>query len=74
MKKIFFLALLSSAILLSTTACVTVKHDNGKHKGWTKNPNNPHHPNTTNPGHTKKQVSKAPAPAGKPQSKGAVKK
>lgn len=29
------------------------KKDNGLHKGWYKNPNNPHHPNTTNPGHTK---------------------
>lgn len=25
----------------------------GYKKGWTKNPNNPHHPRTTNPGHTK---------------------
>ncbi|GAB3821869.1 hypothetical protein GCM10028895_24900 [Pontibacter rugosus] len=30
-------------------------HDNGQHKGWYKNPNNPHHPRTTNPGHTKKK-------------------
>ncbi|WP_439880292.1 hypothetical protein ACSX1A_14140 [Pontibacter sp. MBLB2868] len=29
------------------------RHDNGLHKGWYKNPNNPHHPHTTNPGHTK---------------------
>ncbi len=29
------------------------KKDNGLHKGWYKNPNNPHHPYTTNPGHTK---------------------
>lgn len=28
-------------------------HDNGLHKGWYKNSNNPHHPRTTNPGHTK---------------------
>ena len=27
--------------------------DNGLHKGWYKNPNNPHHPRTTNLGHTK---------------------
>lgn len=33
------------------------RHDNGLHKGWYKNPNNPHHPNTTNPGHTKKKGS-----------------
>ncbi|CAM3531235.1 hypothetical protein POKO110462_07500 [Pontibacter korlensis] len=29
------------------------RKDNGLHKGWYKNPNNPHHPRTTNPGHTK---------------------
>ena len=29
------------------------KKDNGLHKGWYKNTNNPHHPRTTNPGHTK---------------------
>lgn len=34
------------------------KKDNGLHKGWTKNTNNPHHPNTTNPGHTKHKASK----------------
>jgi hypothetical protein len=28
-------------------------HTKGLPKGWTKNTNNPHHPNTTNPGHTK---------------------
>lgn len=28
-------------------------HHTGHKKGWTKNPNNPHHPRTTNPGHTK---------------------
>ena len=31
------------------------RKDNGLHKGWYKNPNNPHHPNTTNPGHTKQK-------------------
>ncbi|MFD2248352.1 hypothetical protein [Pontibacter ruber] len=31
----------------------TGRKDNGLHKGWYKNPNNPHHPRTTNPGHTK---------------------
>ena len=37
------------------------RKDNGLHKGWYKNPNNPHHPNTTNPGHAKKKGK----PAGK---------
>ncbi|MBC5775555.1 hypothetical protein H8S95_15870 [Pontibacter sp. KCTC 32443] len=36
-----------------TTGASTTRKDNGLHKGWYKNPNNPHHPNTTNPGHTK---------------------
>lgn len=31
--------------------------DSGKHKGWYKNPNNPHHPNSTNPGKAKRQAS-----------------
>jgi hypothetical protein len=39
-----------------------VKSDNGKHKGWFKNSNNPHHPLTTNPGHTKTKVVKAKSP------------
>jgi hypothetical protein len=34
------------------------KKDNGLHKGWYKNTNNPHHPRTTNPGHTKNKGSK----------------
>ncbi|MBC5993701.1 hypothetical protein [Pontibacter cellulosilyticus] len=42
------------------------KKDNGLHKGWYKNPNNPHHPSTTNPGHTKQK--------GKPTGKGNGKK
>lgn len=37
---------------------VISKKDNGLHKGWYKNPNNPHHPRTTNPGHTKHHGSK----------------
>ncbi|MFI5203576.1 MAG: hypothetical protein ACHQF2_03680 [Flavobacteriales bacterium] len=36
------------------------KHDNGKHKGWFKNPNNPHHPNSTNPGKSKGKSSETP--------------
>ncbi|MCP2043410.1 hypothetical protein [Pontibacter sp. HSC-36F09] len=30
----------------------------GYKKGWTKNTNNPHHPRTTNPGHTKHKQGK----------------
>jgi hypothetical protein len=32
---------------------VSDTRDNGKHKGWFKNPNNPHNPHTTNPGQKK---------------------
>jgi hypothetical protein len=39
-------------VVISKSKSATRK-DNGLHKGWYKNPNNPHHPRTTNPGHTK---------------------
>jgi hypothetical protein len=40
------------AILFSMSSCLVLVHekDNGKHKGWNKNSNNPHHSNSTNPG------------------------
>jgi hypothetical protein len=46
-------------IIVSVSSCVAVvstdaPHDNGKHKGWYKNRNNPHNPNSTNPGRGKK--------------------
>lgn len=41
-------------LLMSQTSCLVFhRKDNGNHKGWFKNSNNPHHPQTTNPGHTK---------------------
>ncbi|MFA5819022.1 MAG: hypothetical protein WC854_07060 [Bacteroidales bacterium] len=46
--------LLCLVLLFGATSCVVlVKKDNGRHKGWYKNPNNPHHPYSTNPGKTK---------------------
>jgi hypothetical protein len=39
--------------LFSTSSCLIIKSDNGKHKGWFKNSNNPHNPRTTNPGKAK---------------------
>jgi hypothetical protein len=41
-----------TVILFNLTSCLvlTPASNNGKHKGWYKNPNNPHHPNSTNPG------------------------
>ncbi|WP_219876384.1 hypothetical protein [Pontibacter aydingkolensis] len=50
------------------------RKDNGLHKGWTKNPNNPHHPNTTNPGHTKQKGKSAVNNNGKPGGKNGKKK
>lgn len=52
--KIIAASILFTVSSLSYTSCVVVhehRHDNGKHKGWYKNSNNPHHPNSTNPGH-----------------------
>ncbi|MEJ8803115.1 hypothetical protein [Pontibacter sp. H249] len=44
--------------------------DNGLHKGWYKNTNNPHHPRTTNPGHTKQKAKSGGKPHGKGNSHG----
>ena len=57
-KSIF--ALFFVAIILNSLSSCIVLHphrnsgNNGKHKGWYKNSNNPHNPNTTNPGHSGK--------------------
>ena len=46
--------LLCLVLLFGVTSCVVlVKKDNGRHKGWFKNPNNPHNPYSTNPGKSK---------------------
>lgn len=46
--------------LFSCAVVVVEKKDNGKHRGWTKNTNNPHHPHSTNPGkgHSSKNPGK----------------
>lgn len=50
---------LCTGLLFSTTSCaVMVQKDNGKHKGWYKNSNNPHHPYSTNPGKAKGKYKK----------------
>lgn len=61
MKK--FRTILSIALcmifLVGTTSCAVrvqeghVHRDQGNHRGWYKNSNNPHHPQSTNPGHEK---------------------
>jgi ABC-type oligopeptide transport system substrate-binding subunit len=45
--------LLSVSLLIGANSCTTYVFKKDSKPGWHKNPNNPHHPNTTNPGHTK---------------------
>ncbi len=53
-----FALFLVFALLLGSTSCIVFhprsapRTDNGGHRGWYKNRNNPHNPNTTNPGHS----------------------
>ena len=54
MKRLFAL-LVIIGFSLSLDSCKIVSTGNqGKHKGWFKNTNNPHNPNSTNPGQKKK--------------------
>jgi len=49
--RIIAILLLCMGLLFSTTSCIVfVKKDNGRHKGWYKNSNNPHNHHITNPG------------------------
>jgi hypothetical protein len=66
--KLFSALVLSTGLMIGVNSCSVhiFKKDSGKHKGWYKNPNNPHHPNTTNPGHTKSP--KPPKAKGKGKS------
>ncbi|PKP48806.1 MAG: hypothetical protein CVT92_15755 [Bacteroidetes bacterium HGW-Bacteroidetes-1] len=51
-----FLSAIFLFLILTTSSCITTKKMEGNnHKpiGWFKNSNNPHHPATTNPGHSK---------------------
>jgi hypothetical protein len=42
---------LCATVLFSTSSCfVFVGHSDGGKRGWHKNTNNPHNPQTTNPG------------------------
>lgn len=66
MKTIKTLAILIVCIglLFSASSCTIVyfKKDNGKHRGWYKNPNNPHNPrhqNHPNESHPEKQKGKS---------------
>jgi hypothetical protein len=52
--EIVVVLILCIVFLFNATSCfVLVKKENGKHQGWYKNPNNPHNPNSTNPGKSK---------------------
>ncbi|MBC7695184.1 MAG: hypothetical protein H7141_07035 [Burkholderiales bacterium] len=45
--------ILFSVVFTSFSSCLVVRTtegNNGRHRGWYKNSNNPHNPNTTNPG------------------------
>ncbi len=50
--KMITVSVLLLVLSLSQTSCLVVhhRHSSGTPKGWNKNTNNPHHPNTTNPG------------------------
>lgn len=49
--RLFTALIVGVVFMFSTSSCfVFVNKDNGHHKGWYKNPNNPHHPKSTNPG------------------------
>jgi hypothetical protein len=44
-----------TVLLVSVSSCAVILEpaNYGKHNGWYKNSNNPHHHNGTNPGHFK---------------------
>jgi len=51
MKQLLWIVLVGISVFSCTRSTTVinksptvVKKDNGKHKGWYKNPNNPHHP------------------------------
>jgi hypothetical protein len=59
LKTIFLIGLTGSLLSLTTSCMVLLtEKDHGHHKGWYKNSHNPHHPKTTNPGHTKPKKKK----------------
>jgi hypothetical protein len=58
--KTFKKMILLFAVSVFLTSCVmhvhTPRRDNGKHKGWYKNKNNPHHPASKKPAKTSKVI------------------
>jgi len=52
--KLIIAVVFSIGFVFATSSCATFVHqDSGRHKGWNKDSNNPHHYNTTNPGKAK---------------------
>ncbi|HUX97883.1 MAG TPA: hypothetical protein VMV47_19280 [Bacteroidales bacterium] len=50
----FITCIIFIVVLYFTASCVVLlKENNGKHKGWYKNTNNPHNPKSTNRGKDK---------------------
>jgi hypothetical protein len=50
LKTIAIVLVCCMGLLFGSTACaVYVKKDQGNHRGWYKNSNNPHHHHSTNP-------------------------
>jgi len=49
-KTIAILIMLATFLFSNSSCVVFYKKDNGKHKGWFKNPKNPHNPTSTKPG------------------------
>jgi hypothetical protein len=54
-KNSITLITVSLVLLISSSSCI-ILHPSGNSgkRGWYKNSNNPHNPNTTNPGHSGK--------------------
>jgi hypothetical protein len=74
MLKAISSAALCILLIFGGSSCVVIaprKHDNGKHKGWYKNPNNPHNPASTKkaPGNSGKSPGNSPGNSGKVKKK-----
>lgn len=52
--KLILILFFCAGLIFSTTSCTVITpKNNGNHKGWYKNSNNPHNPNSTNTGKAK---------------------
>ena len=53
------IVLVIAGLLISASACVVVKKDNGRHRGWFKNRKTPHHRQAVKPGKVKVKTVRA---------------